>query len=144
MNELIQLSNRLEQGTPDATLTLPFELRQRSRLRAQLDDGRECALLLDRGKTLRGGDLLGSNCGLCIEIVAGAERLSVVRTPVAGTLARAAYHLGNRHVALEIRPGELRYLSDHVLDEMLEGLGLAVSYETLPFEPESGAYGHGH
>lgn len=57
--------------------------------------------------------------------------------------ARVCYHLGNRHVALQILPGELRYLSDHVLDHMVEGLGLGVMHDIMPFEPEAGAY-HSH
>ena len=144
MISLIEVTDHLSEGIPTATLTLPFEHRQRSRMRVVLDDGREAAVLLERGRTLRGGDLLGSRCGLCIEVVAGPETLSVVHTTVAETMTRAAYHLGNRHVAVEIRRGELRYLADHVLDEMLRGLGLEVAHATLPFEPEAGAYGHGN
>jgi urease accessory protein len=68
-----------------------------------------------------------------------------VRTEDTLQFARACYHLGNRHVALQILPGELRFLTDHVLDSMLEGLGMTVTHEVFPFEPEQGAYhGHGH
>lgn len=68
------------------------------------------------------------------------EPLSVVRSNEPLRFARACYHLGNRHVSLQILPGELRYLSDHVLDHMIEGLGLTVTRAELPFEPEAGAY----
>jgi urease accessory protein len=77
-------------------------------------------------------------------ILAAPEQVSVARTDDALLLARACYHLGNRHVALQITPGELRYLADHVLDDMVRGLGLAVTQESAPFEPEAGAYSHGH
>ena len=130
---------------PDGRLTLPFELRRKSRLRARLDDGREVALLLERGSVLRDGDRLRSDCGRWIEVAAGREAVSVVRAGDARTLARAAYHLGNRHVAVQVGEGELRYLTDHVLDGMVAGLGAEVVRAELPFEPEAGAYGHhGH
>ena len=130
---------------PDGRLTLPFELRRKSRLRTRLDDGRAVALLLERGSVLRGGDRLRSDCGRCIEVAAGPEPVSVVRSGDARTLARAAYHLGNRHVPVQVGRHELRYLADHVLDEMVAGLGAEVVRAELPFEPEAGAYGHhGH
>lgn len=129
----------------DGRLILPFELRYKSRLRTRLDDGREVALLLERGSVLRGGDRLHSDCGRCIEVVAGPETVSVVRSDDARTLARAAYHLGNRHVPVQVGRHELRYLADHVLDGMVAGLGAEVVRAELPFEPEAGAYGHhGH
>jgi urease accessory protein len=126
---------------PTARLTLPFELRQKSRLRCQLDDGEEVALLMARGTVLRGGDLLCAEDGRVVQVIAAPEGLSVVATDDALQLARAAYHLGNRHVALQVRPGMLCFLHDHVLDDMLRGLGLPVRFEMLPFEPEGGAYG---
>ena len=69
--------------------------------------------------------------------------MSVIAADDARLLARAAYHLGNRHVDVQITADSLRYLHDHVLDDMLRGLGLRVRYETLPFEPEAGAYSSG-
>ena len=132
---------------PQAWLTLPFELRQRSRLRARLDDGVGVGLFLPRGTVLRGGDRLRAESGLLIEVRAADERVSTVAAPDRRSLARAAYHLGNRHVALEIGDGWARYLHDHVLDQMVRGLGLAVQVHAAPFEPEPGAYGahtHGH
>jgi urease accessory protein len=78
-----------------------------------------------------------------VRVQAAPEPLSVVRSADALQLARACYHLGNRHIPLQILGGELRYLADHVLDHMIEGLGLAVEHRSLPFEPEAGAY-HGH
>jgi urease accessory protein len=126
---------------PVARLTLPFELRQKSRLRCHLDDGEEVALLMPRGTVLRGGDLLLAADGRVVQVIAAPEGLSVVATNDALQLARAAYHLGNRHVALQVKPGMLCFVHDHVLDDMLRGLGLPVRFEMLPFEPEGGAYG---
>jgi len=139
---------RLTETTPqaghiDASLTLPLESRCRSRLRVTLDDGREAGLFLPRGSSLRHGDLLRSEEGLVVEVRAAPETLSRIRCNDPLQLARACYHLGNRHVALQIEPERLSYLHDHVLDEMVAGLGLRVSVEEGPFEPEAGAYG-GH
>lgn len=125
------------------TLTLPFELRQKSRLSAVTDGGHEVGLFLPRGEILRSGILINGADGFIVEIKAAAEPVSVMRHNDLLGFARACYHLGNRHVPLQILAGELRYLSDHVLDHMLEGLGFTVTQERLPFEPEAGAY-HRH
>jgi urease accessory protein len=136
--------------TPSDTLTLPFERRQKSRLVAHLDSGRQVTLVLPRGHVLRDGSLLGADDGSVIRVRSANEELSVVASGDAAELLRAAYHLGNRHVALQIGPGRLAYLHDHVLDDMLRGLGLAPTLAREPFEPEAGAYGrsgsfsHGH
>ena len=127
-----------------AQLVLPFELRQRSRLRAHLASGQEVGLFLERGIVLRGGDLLRADDGTVIEVVAALETVSTVRDSDATRLARAGYHLGNRHVPVQIGLGWLRYGHDHVLDDMVRGLGLTVVVEEAPFEPEAGAYGHSH
>lgn len=126
------------------TLTLPFEQRQKSRLHAVLDDGTEVGLFLPRGSVLRGGDCLQAEDGLMIEVRAAAEPVSTARAEDPLLLARACYHLGNRHVALQIGRGWLRYLHDHVLDGMVVALGLSVCFEEAPFEPEAGAYQHEH
>jgi urease accessory protein len=113
-----------------------------------LDDGREAGILLPRGEVLRDGDLLTGDDGLVVRIAAAPERLSRAQSDDPLLLARACYHLGNRHVALQIEPGRLSWLHDHVLDDMVRGLGLDVSNIEAPFEPEPGAYGggsrHGH
>jgi urease accessory protein len=137
---------------PGATLALNLDQRVKSRLRVVLDDGREAGIFLDRGESLKDGDCLVSDEGLVVRIQAASECLSTVESQDPHLLARACYHLGNRHVALQIETGRLRYLHDHVLDEMVRGLGLEVKVENAPFEPEPGAYGgtghgqghHGH
>jgi urease accessory protein len=127
-----------------ALLTLAFEDRRKSRMRATLDDGREAALLLPRGTVLRDGDRLrDADSGVVVAVRAAVQTLSYVRTGDALALARAAYHLGNRHVPVEIGPGWLAYEHDHVLDGMVAELGLAVDTRTAPFEPEAGGYRHG-
>jgi urease accessory protein len=132
-------------GTPyQDTLTLPFLLRQKSRLRAHLDGGEEVALLLPRGKVLRGGDLLQADDGMVVLVQAADEQVSTASADSAEALTRAAYHLGNRHVPVQVGKGWLRYQHDHVLDDMVRALGLALCVEDAPFEPEGGAYGGGH
>jgi len=132
-----------DERAADVQLTLPFELRSKSRLRTVLSTGEEAGLVLDRGTVLRGGDLLLADDGRVVQVVAAVEQVSTVRAGDPWSLARAAYHLGNRHVALEIGSGWVRYLHDHVLDDMVRGLGFEVTVEDAPFEPEAGAYG-GH
>lgn len=129
-----------------ATLTL--DERRRSRLLLRLDDGGEAALTLPRGSVLRDGDRLrGEPAGVVVVVRAAAETLSVARTTDRGLLTRAAYHLGNRHVPLQIGPDSLSYEHDHVLDDLARELGLEVTTASVPFEPEAGGYGsgrHGH
>jgi len=122
-------------------LILPFEQRQKSRLRARLENGDEVALILPRGKVLRGGDRVAATDGREVEIVAAPEKLLHIEST---ELARVAYHLGNRHVPLQVGPGFLRIAEDHVLEEMARKLGARVSHVEAPFEPEAGAYGHQH
>ena len=129
--------------TPSASLTLSFEKRQKSRLRVSLDNDQEVALMLERGSVLRHGELLRADNGLIIEVRAANEEIAVISTENSFLLARACYHLGNRHVPLQIGEGWLHIQRDHVLEEMVQSLGLSVKHECVPFEPESGAYsGH--
>jgi len=122
-------------------LILPFEQRQKSRLRARLENGEEVALILARGRVLRGGDRVAATDGREVEIVAAPEKLLHIES---AELARVAYHLGNRHVPRQVGPGFLRVAEDHVLEEMARKLGARVSHVEAPFEPEAGAYGHQH
>lgn len=124
-------------------LVLSFEQRQKARLRVQLDSGVDVGIQVERGTILRGGDYLKASDGAIARVVAAPEPVSVARCADTLLLAKAAYHLGNRHVQLEVGPGYLRYLVDHVLDHMVESLGLRVMHEQQPFEPEGGAYSHG-
>jgi urease accessory protein len=124
-------------------LALPFEMRSRSRYRAVLGSGDPVGVLLPRGTILRGGDKVRASDGRIVEIVAAPEALLEARCRDV-LQARAAYHLGNRHVAVQAGDGWLRLQRDHVLETMLRGLGVEVMEVTEPFEPEAGAYSHGH
>lgn len=126
------------------SLTLPFEHRQKARLHTRLDDGQEAGLFLPRGIILRDGDLLKAESGEIIKIISADEEVSTATTNNDLLLMRACYHLGNRHVPLEVQAHHLRYQHDHVLDDMVRLLGLNVIKESAPFEPESGAYAHSH
>ena len=129
---------------PYGELVLPFDLRIRSRLRTHLASGEEAMLRTERGAVLRGGECLASEHGQVVRIVAAPEQVLHITCADQFELTRAAYHLGNRHVPVEIGAGYLRIASDHVLCDMLLGLGAKVTPMEAPFEPESGAYGGGH
>ncbi|HHG8772131.1 TPA: urease accessory protein UreE [Raoultella planticola] len=146
---MIYLTQRVDSpGKVTASVTLPIDVRVKSRSKVTLNDGREAGLMLPRGLLLRGGEVLSNEeCSEFVEIIAADEGVSVARCADPFMLAKACYHLGNRHVPLQIMPGELRYHHDHVLDDMLRQFGLEVSFAHLPFEPEAGAYAsesHGH
>ena len=132
------------QSAFDAELALPFELRQKTRLRTTVVGGEEIGLFLERGTVLRDGEFLQADDGRVVRVAAAAEDLLEVRCADPQTLARAAYHLGNRHVAVQVAGDSLRLQPDHVLRQMLVGLGLVVGDIEAPFEPEAGAYSHGH
>lgn len=139
---MIRLTTKTERADRiDTTLTLPLHQRIKSRLRVVLDNGREAGLFLNRGTTLKDGDLLCNDAGYSVQVRAASESLSRVTSDNPHLLARACYHLGNRHVSIQIEPTCISYPHDHVLDEMLRGLGFTVSHADAPFEPEPGAYG---
>ncbi len=145
LEETVAGSRVATNGTISRTVTLPFDKRRLSRQRLRLDDGGEAALFLPRGTVLAPGAILVATDGTRVQVVAAPELVSRVHTPDRRLLARAAYHLGNRHVPVQVDSDALAYLHDHVLDDMLEHLGLTVEAVSAPFEPESGAYGaHGH
>ena len=131
------------------SVALAYDERKRSRLKVKLASGAEAGIFLERGDHLHGGDKLAAEDGsVVVEILAAPERLieAVADSPL--LFARAAYHLGNRHVPVQILPtdggGRLRFQTDHVLAEMVKGLGCKASDTEAPFQPESGAYGaHG-
>jgi len=155
-----RLSPSVAQTRCDDSLVLPFDSRQKSRLRVRLQSGVEAALQLARGTILRGGDRLLSGDGRTVLVVAADEpvlHVTAAFSPDASSskgsgaqqLMRAVYHLANRHVPLQIGcdangDGWLRLERDHVLKDMLLGLGMTVVEQQAPFEPEAGAYGGGH
>jgi urease accessory protein len=140
------IAERIYTGPTPAgeTLRLPFELRSKSRLRTRLASGEEIGLFLAPGTILRGGMRLEGSDGRIVAVVAADEPLLEARCDDALTLARATYHLGNRHVAVEVSATWLRIQPDTVLAGMLAGLGVSVHEVSAPFEPEAGAYASGH
>jgi urease accessory protein len=129
---------------PYGELVLPFDLRIRSRLRTRLVSGEEAVLKTERGAVLRGGQYLRAEDSRVVRVSAAPENVMHVTCADQFELTRAAYHLGNRHVPVQIGDGFLRVAADHVLCDMLLGLGAKVQEVEAPFEPESGAYGGGH
>jgi urease accessory protein len=131
-----------------ASVSLDWDTRRRSRFAATDSQGRELAVFLARGTVVRGGDVLVAEDGSLVRVLAKEQPVLVVRRcPEHGgtaDLLRAAYHLGNRHVALEVQAERLQLEPDHVLAELLRRMHLLVSEELAPFEPESGAYADGH
>lgn len=130
-------------------LCLPYDSRKKSRLKAITEAGEEVGLFLQRGTVLADGDVLESDEGQLLRIRAAQETLSRVSSENHWALMRAAYHLGNRHMPLQIDADTLCYQHDHVLDKMVRGLGLEVEVVQQAFHPESGAYSggggdHGH
>jgi urease accessory protein len=134
-----------------SSVTLDWDTRQKSRFDTTDTLARALGVFLSRGTVLRGGDVLVAEDGSLVRVLATPQPVLVVRAePGHGSafdLMRAAYHLGNRHVQLELRADCLLLAPDHVLADMLRQLHLAVSEELAPFEPEGGAYaagGHRH
>jgi urease accessory protein len=133
------------------TVELDWDVRQKSRFEATDSTGRVLGVFLARGTVVRGGDVLVVEDGSLVRVIAAPQPVLVV-TPCAqhGTpfdLTRAAYHLGNRHVPIELQPDHLKIEPDHVLAQMLRTMHLDVVERDAPFEPEGGAYGsqgHGH
>ena len=123
---------------------LSFDARSKSRLLLRLESGEQAALVVERGRLLRGGEKLRLEDGREVQIIAQPEALLEAHSDDPLLVTKAAYHLGNRHVAVQVMVNRLRFLADHVLAEMVRGLGLSVAPLTAPFEPEGGAYGHHH
>lgn len=149
--EILEAYERVTDETPDeiaATLVLDYDQRQKCRMRVTTECGQDVGVFLPRGESLHDHDILKTTDGRYIRVQAAEETLSEVLCDDTWMLARAAYHLGNRHVPLQVLPGILRYQTDYVLDDMIKQLGLTVRIVQAPFQPEKGAYhshgGHGH
>lgn len=156
---MLQVSKIMPQGAGLApvllkrasTVELDWDTRQKSRFQASDSLGRELGIFLPRGTLVRGGDVLIAEDGSLVKVIAAAQ--SVLRITACNThgtvfdLIRAAYHLGNRHVPIELKPDHLKIEPDHVLADMLRAMHLIVNEVSESFEPEGGAYsagGHGH
>lgn len=139
-----------------ATVTLDWDVRQKSRFDAESSDGRRVGVFLPRGTVVRGCDVLITQDGTLLRVIAAPQPVLRITACTdhhhghdhdpAFDLMRAAYHLGNRHVPIELQPDHLKIEPDHVLADMLRAMHLNVAEVREPFEPEGGAYaaGHGH
>ncbi|MDO8458112.1 MAG: urease accessory protein UreE [Burkholderiaceae bacterium] len=161
---MLQVSKLLPQGAGlshvllkrASTVELDWDVRQKSRFDATDSAGRQIGVFLPRGTVVRGGDVLVAEDGSLIKVIAAPQSvLKITHCSNHGTpydLIRAAYHLGNRHVPIELKPDHLKIEPDHVLADMLRAMHLIVNAVDEAFEPESGAYasgghahaGHGH
>lgn len=132
----------------DEIVTLEHDQRDKGRLRLVSESGLEVRVFLERGKPLVVGEYLKSDCGKIVKVKGAVEAVAHASCDDWLTFSKACYHLGNRHVKLQVGERWLRIKPDYVLEEMLHLLGLIVSHENDVFEPESGAYkvsnGHGH
>lgn len=137
-------------------LEIDWDLRQKSRFDAEASDGQRLGVFLPRGTVLRGGDVLVTEDGSMVRVVAAPQpvlRITACKEHGHGhhhphdgafDLMRAAYHLGNRHVPIELQADHLKIEPDHVLADMLRAMHLTVVEERSTFEPEAGVYGGGH
>ena len=135
-----QRLERINKGIEAESIELTFDTRQKSRFRATLKNGLDIGADLPRTGILRSGSYIATEAGEILRVDAKAEKLMQVSSHNSFDLLKAAYHLGNRHVPLMLTPTALYFEPDHVLAEMIVGLGLAVNDVEHPFEPESGAY----
>ena len=156
---MLQVSKLIAQGQGLAsallkrasTVELDWDVRQKSRFDATDSAGRSLGIFLPRGTVVRGGDVLVAEDGSLVRVTAAPQSvLKITHCPAHGTpydLIRAAYHLGNRHVPIELKPDHLKIEPDHVLADMLRAMHLIVHAVDEAFEPENGAYatgGHAH
>jgi urease accessory protein len=159
---MLQVSKLVPQGqglapvlvSRAAALTLDWDVRQKSRFDAESSDGRRVGVFLPRGTLVRGGDVLITQDGSLLRVIAAPQTVLRITACTdhshahthdsAFDLMRAAYHLGNRHVPIELQPDHLKIEPDHVLADMLRAMHLSVAEVREPFEPEGGAYAAGH
>ena len=142
---MIAITRRTESSAKwEVELVLPFDKRQKSRLRTRLTNGEEAGLFLARGEVLRDGDLLAAEDGRVVRVRAQPEAVIDIVCDSSRELVRVAYHMGNRHVPLQVGDGWLRIADEMVLRKMAEGLGAVCVARIAPFEPEAGAYSGEH
>jgi len=129
----------------DVRIILTHEQRERGRMRTYSTEGEEVRLFLARGTPLMVGEYLRTQCGRHVLIEGAIEPVVTASCEDWGIFSRACYHLGNRHVKVQIGQQSLRIQPDHVLEDMLQQLGLTLAHASHVFVPEAGAYGHaGH
>ena len=140
---MLEIYQRLAPEQADSIhdqLILDHLQREKGRFKAIASSGVEVHVFLDRGNTLLIGDVLRSSCGKNLSVIGAVEPVAVASTDDWGQFSKACYHLGNRHSKLQVGDRWLRITPDHVLEDMLEQLGLVVRHEQAVFVPEPGAY----
>ena len=142
-------ATRVDQcGSPEAPaedrVLLDFDARYRRRTAMTAESGLEFLLDLERAQRLRHGDLLVLEDGRRIQVAAAPEQLAEIRSEATGGLTRLAWHLGNRHLPVMLAPDHIRIRRDHVIEDMVRGLGGTVTHVVAAFDPERGAYAGGH
>jgi urease accessory protein len=130
--------------TADDKVLLDFDARYRRRTTMRSEAGLEFLLDLDRAQRLRHGDILLLEDGRRIQVAAAPEALAEIRSRAIGGLTRLAWHLGNRHLPVMLAPGHILIRRDHVIEDMVRGLGGTVAHVVAAFDPERGAYAGGH
>jgi urease accessory protein len=132
----------------DGQLILDHLQREKGRFKTESSAGEEVRVFLERGHTLSIGEVLRSNCGKNLSVIGAVEPVISATCEDWGQFSKACYHLGNRHVKMQIGNRWMRITPDHVLEDMLQQLGLTTKSEQAVFVPEPGAYfqkgGHGH
>lgn len=128
------------QARPADTIVLDFDERHRRRIAMKGTNGLEFLLDLPEAVMLRGGDALVLEDGRLVEVIAAAEPLAEIRVSEPRDLARLAYHLGNRHLSVQILANRIRIRRDDVIEDMARGLGAKIAQIEAPFDPEGGAY----
>ncbi len=149
---MLKAIERLPEGSAiaaDEVIELTYDERKRGRLKARTLSGTSVGLFLERGKCLLDGEFLRTETGIIISIAAAKEEVVTAYAQSPLQFAQVAYHLGNRHVPLQIGDFWVRFQPDHVLQDLCVHFGMEISTETAPFQPENGAYGahsgpHGH
>lgn len=133
-----------DQQPVDEKLVLDQEQRKKGRLKAITESGKDIGLFLDRGKTLQVEEILVSECGQRILVEGAMESVATVTADEWLSFSKVCYHLGNRHVPLQVGELWMRFKPDHVLEDLAAGFGMTIMHEEDVFVPESGAYGHHH
>ncbi len=144
MIEFLKKEKSIEGDASLPYVKLSSEKRKIVRQKIKLSDGKDAGIFLDRGTLLEPFDVLISSEGIKALVIAEDEDVICAKTDSWDTFSKACYHLGNRHVPLQINDRELCFLPDKVLEELCCRLGLKVSHEKRPFIPEHGAYAHHH
>jgi urease accessory protein len=133
-----------DEGRAVDTVLVDFDRRHRRRILLATEGGREVLLDLPQAARLRHGDGLELDGGSVVRVVARPEPLAEIHAHDEGELVRIAWHLGNRHLPVQLLGERIRIRRDHVIEEMVEGLGGHVDIIEAPFDPEAGAYAGGH